>query len=270
MGRGVSIGSRHNSARTNVYTWYCKVDNEVWLHVKDHSGLGRARSPRNEQRRDAHEYLYTPDTLNTGMYTKSRMSLNHRRRRCDRRHRNASLIFPNAERNCRGHKLPCNDRCSGCTSISLRGHSPRPVSPSPIVNYARKGSAIINFWRVRGAYGGTLDRSGSCERDVIEGAPPPVPPTRCTNTTRICTRVRCGPGTVGAVSLLSGWQPDYAARKTSVTRAAREIHACTRGAAQFAPFHPLMLMRIGNLFANSNRHVTPWRYPSSRLIGQYR
>jgi len=163
--------------------------------------ITRQRSPRpwtrevseNEQRRDAHEYLYTPDTLNTGMYTKSRMNLNHRRRRrCARRHhRNASLIFPNAERNCRDHKLPFNDRAPGLTSIRSEAIHRGPFSPS-ILNYARKGSAIINFWHVRAKRGRLSPRRTQSAvpspklraRDVIEGAPP----LRCTNTG---TRVRC-------------------------------------------------------------------------------
>lgn len=37
------------------------------------------------EQHDAHEHLYTPDTLNTGMCIKSRMNSNHHR--CRRRHR---------------------------------------------------------------------------------------------------------------------------------------------------------------------------------------
>lgn len=96
------------------------------------------------EQHDAHEHLYTPDTLNTGMRIKSRVDSNHHR--CcyrHRYHRGASLIFPNAERNRRGSKSPFNDRAP---RSSIRS-DPRPFTTRlfrrSILNYARRGSVII-------------------------------------------------------------------------------------------------------------------------------
>lgn len=91
------------------------------------------------EQHDAHEHLYTPDTLNTGMRIKSRTDSNHHCCR-HRYHRGTSLIFPNAERNRRGSKSPFNDRAP---RSSIRS-DPRPFTTAvSILNYARRGSAII-------------------------------------------------------------------------------------------------------------------------------
>lgn len=110
------------------------MDNEVWLHVKDHCGLGRARSSRTTTTRDAHTnlFIHTWHVKHRDVHKVTDGTLNHHRRR----HRGASLIFPNAERDRRDHKLPFNDRAPGSRRIA-----PRPIHrdvTSSILNYARE------------------------------------------------------------------------------------------------------------------------------------
>lgn len=108
------------------------MDNEVWLHVKDHRGLGRARSSRTTTR-DAHTnlFIHTWHVKHRDVHKVTDGTLNHHRRR----HRGASLIFPNAERDRRDHKLPFNDRAPGSRRIA-----PRPIhrDVASILNYVRE------------------------------------------------------------------------------------------------------------------------------------
>lgn len=96
-----------------------------WIMKYDYtSKITAALNARDlREQHDAHEHLYTPDTLNTGMRIKSRVDSNHHRCRYRHRyHRGASLIFPNAERSRRGSKSPFNDRASKIVN-SLRSEA---------------------------------------------------------------------------------------------------------------------------------------------------
>lgn len=198
-----------------------------------------------EQRRYTRTFIHTWHVKHTEMCIKSRMDLNHHRcchHRRRRYHRDTSLIFPNAESNLRDRKSPFNDRAPRSSICS----DPRPftVDSQLYVERIRDYYCLCGIRAKRGRFsaedtGGSLAAKLRCDQAAT---------TRCTapEHRHACTRA-IQAWTVCAVSLLSGWQLGYAARR--VLRASRETEERNaRGAAQYASFHPSVLMRIANVF----------------------